>query len=838
MAILHLLKNFNNYYNRQLKIRETLEDYIDDDDIYITSIGTDERPMNFDIKDGLLTEAIFNYTAANPTPDYAIVEFEDTFTRWFVIECKQTRGLQHKAILKRDVLAEFYSVIKESPCIIQKGYVGNSSVLAFNKEQQQYNKIKDKELLIKDNTNMGYVVGFIDRDAEHSGVIDATYKGALQVEFDYTSLPTSIKDYMAIGSATPNQKLEIIKNQNKINVCPSLDFGIVWKTFYTPNIPVRNSGKVYGRNRANFPSAPSTGDIVSNYCTLTTSTGSTLSTNCGVEAYYGPSNNIPEDTKAFMSQYSSVWRSKINNGFSLDLWTTYLNLDMTTLNILNAYVGKVCEISGVYYKVEIAHDGDYNKSMVATSSPYATAFANSLKATLPTAAEVYGMSAGVSNPMYVEEHGPYDTEASDFTIYYKTEDIHLRLVQQNVNIWTELTAKSSRSHLIDAPYDMFVIPYGDDSLEYTYMNETYHPNKNMAINLAIEMCRALGTGVSYDIQIVPYCPIRNEGTIGDTIDFSLCNCELIYNGTNHDATDTVVGVYMWAEKSSDTFSIVESRSDLTLVGSELTYKEITQLKQFILCSPDKAAQWEFNPCMNNGIKKWNVAFDYRPFSSYVKVQPEWDYLYGTTESDMRGLIFNGAYSITQLSDAWSNYVANNKNYQAIFDTQIGSQIKQYDIQNKAAWDTLTARSIGWGFVGPAMKTYYNIKEQEMQESIQNVQLEAQRKLFEYQLDNIQSQPTTISKLTSINTDFRIFPFVEIFTGSDTDIKNFRNNIKWNGMTIMCVGMIEEYLESGTETFIQATLLRYNHFIEIENDFTAVQEINTELNKGIYITKEV
>lgn len=833
MAILHLLKNFNNYYNRQLKIRETLEDYIDDDEIYITSIGTDERPMNFDIKDGLLTEAIFNYTAANPTPDYAIVEFEDTFTRWFVIECKQTRGLQHKAILKRDVLAEFYSVIKESPCIIQKGYVGNSSVLAFNKEQQQYNKVKDKELLIKDNTNMGYVVGFIDRDAEHSGPVDATYKGSLQINFDYASLPTSIKDYMAIGSATPNETLERIKGDSTNNICPSLEFGL--KTIRSK---LWYYGKVFSKPRSNFPSTPSTGEEVTNYTTLDRDSYNVYPvtyTNC-----YAVSENYVNITEAadFMGTYASMWRNKLIN-ITKDMWYSYLGLDLTTLTILQQLNGKICEIGGVYYKCKLVSGlSVQNKSMGVNASPYAAALTNALKVTLPSETELNGIVLKQRSVYYDEDHTPFDTESTDYTIYYNTEEIYLRLVPQNVNVWTELTAKSSRSHLIDAPYDMFVIPYGDDSLDYTYMNVTYHPDKNMAVNLAIEMCRSLGTSESYDIQIVPYCPIRNEGTIGDTIDFSLCNCELIYNGTNHDATDTVVGVYMWAEKSSDTFSIVESRSDLTLVGSELTYKEITQLKQFILCSPDKAAQWEFNPCMNNGIKKWNVSFDYRPFSSYVKIQPEWDYLYGTAESDMRGLIFNGAYSITQLSDAWNNYVANNKNYQAIFDTQIGSQIKQYDIQNKAAWDTLTARSIGWGFVGPAMKTYYNIKEQEMQESIQNVQLEAQRKLFEYQLDNIQSQPTTISKLTSINTDFRIFPFVEIFTGSDTDIKNFRNNIKWNGMTIMCVGMIEEYLESGTETFIQATLLRYNHFIEIENDFTAVQEINTELNKGIYITKEV
>ena len=847
MAIIHLLKNYNNYYNRQLKIRENLDDYLDDEDIYITSIGSEERPANFDIKDGLLTEAIFNYSILMPTPDYCLVEIDNTFTRWFVIECKQTRGLQHRAILKRDVIAEYYDVIKESPCLIQKGYVNNNSILSFNKENQSYNKIKDKEILLKDNTQSGYVVGFIDRGAENNNTITATYSDGLSVNFDYSTLPSSIKDYMAIGSATPTSTNKRILNDDKKNILVSANFGLDFGNDDSSLISIPdgqwNYGKVYASEnssgRSAFSNAPSTGDIVSNTATLTTQiyyqNDPITYTNCYAYTY---KSGLPTNTEItnFMSAFSSIWKNKLAV-FDLSYWSSMLSLNYNkTLDLLE-YNGQICEIGGVYYKCEIASINSQNNSLVASSSTLANWITSSIRGKMPTSQELGGITAGNTSPRYGNGHDPDYIQPSDITIYYKTEDIYIKLVQQNVKVWTKLTAKASRNHLIDAPYDMFVIPYSE--IQYKYMNQTFTANKSMALNIAIEICRSLGTGASYDIQIVPYCPIRNEGTMADPVDFSLCNCELIYNGSTLDPNqDDAIGLYMWAEKSSENFYINENNADLTLVSSELTYKEITQLKQFILCSPDKASQWEFNPCMNNGIKRWNISFDYRPFSSYVRIQPEWSYLYGTDGPDIRGLIFNGAYSITQLSDAWSNYVANNKNYQAIFDTQINTQIKQYDVQNKASWETLIPRSIGWGFIGPAMKTYYNIKEQEMTEQLQNISLESQRKLFSYQLDNIQNQPTTISKLTSINMDFRIFPFVEIFKGSDDDLKNFRNNIKWNGMTIMCVGKIEEYIESNNETFIQATLLRYNHFINIENDFTAVQEINAELNKGVYITKEV
>ena len=105
MTKLHLLKNFNNYYNRQLKLKSTVNDYITDSNIFIKTIDN----VNFDIQDGLFTEAIINYNAALATPNYCIVEtgsiVSDTwvstgFTRWFVIESKQTRGLQYKLALK------------------------------------------------------------------------------------------------------------------------------------------------------------------------------------------------------------------------------------------------------------------------------------------------------------------------------------------------------------------------------------------------------------------------------------------------------------------------------------------------------------------------------------------------------------------------------------------------------------------------------------------------------------------------------------------------------------------------------------------------------------------
>lgn len=113
-------------------------------------------------------------------------------------------------------------------------------------------------------------------------------------------------------------------------------------------------------------------------------------------------------------------------------------------------------------------------------------------------------------------------------------------------------------------------------------------------------------------------------------------------------------------------------------------------------------------------------------------------------------------------------------------------------------------------------------------------MKAQKDIFNYQLDNIKSQPNAISKLTSINVDFRIYPFIEIYMGHSDDIKNFRNAMKWNGMTIMVQGYIREYLKPNQEeTYVEASILRFNDYVAQSCDFHLVTEINKELNKGLY-----
>lgn len=834
MYNIHLFTNYNNYYNRQVKFKATLNEYLTDEDIFLMSF----EKRNFVIADGIRTQHIIEYSAGNlPTPNYLIAEDEKThaFTRWFVIKCRQTRGCQYTLFLKRDTIADLYDSVKVSPLLVKKGYVDDNNVLVFNKEMQEYNKVKKNELLIKDNTNSGYVVGFIDQKKDYGSDIYTSFKDELQVDFDYSALPSSITDYMAIGNATPNATTKRIVGDNKANVALKVNFGsykFVEDSLNRDIYSNYNFNEYFWMNgyRGKYNEITDTGTNYGNgifYTLSTTLANYSLSNNCII--------NCGENGKSLeISNSVSLYVSNKFSQFDLAYVYDWFSINSSPLALVESYEGKICEISGTYYRCEVTRSG---ASTLETITPPSYELAT-LKSFMPTST-VLAMWANINNnvtPQYESGHTPSDMLISDFTAYAKTEQIYIKLIQQDINIYTRLTPSANRNHLIDNPYDMFVIPYSDEMV-YEVNGSSYSANKNMAINLAQAICLASGSDV-YDIQIVPYCPFDVPTT--PTIDFSLINSEPIKLG----ADDSVIGYYFWASKSSGEITLSETREELTLSGDSYSYKEITQLRQYFLCSPNKESVYEFNPAMNKGISEWKISYDYRPFSSYIKVQPKWDYLYSLNTSsyngltDQRGLLYNGNYSITQLNSAWSEFVNSNKNYQAIFDTEIKTQLSQNQLQNKAYEETIGIRSYNLNPIKAVMNVIGMEREIDFMRESQSIDINARRQLFNYQLNNIKSQPNTIRKMASINTDFRIFPFVEVYDTTPQDKENFDNLIKYNGMTIMVMGFMEQYLQDNTETFFQASVVRFTDFIGVENDYTLVSDINNELEMGLYITKEV
>ena len=209
-----LLRGYNNYFNRIVKKYSTLANYKTNSASYL-----ELENINFNPNDGVTTELVIGSSSQKEnnlplkwdeigTPDYAICyEMEGTPAaavikhRWFVLESERTRAGQYRIALKRDVLADNYDKVMDAPCFVEKGnIINNSDPAIFNNEEMSFNQIKQSEILLKDNTGCGWIVGYVSQDKTRYPASDyyestspvATYE-------DYADVPAEIKRLAGVG---------------------------------------------------------------------------------------------------------------------------------------------------------------------------------------------------------------------------------------------------------------------------------------------------------------------------------------------------------------------------------------------------------------------------------------------------------------------------------------------------------------------------------------------------------------------------------------------------------------------------------------------------------------
>lgn len=110
--------------------------------------------------------------------------------------------------------------------------------------------------------------------------------------------------------------------------------------------------------------------------------------------------------------------------------------------------------------------------------------------------------------------------------------------------------QSHRIHLNDAPYDMFAIPYG----EITMKNANVKCNKDGSMAIAFYAAAEMGSGVVYDVQLLPYCPcldwIDDRGRIDES--YGQEGYEYSYI---KDSQGNKKSIMIWCNHSSGTFNI-------------------------------------------------------------------------------------------------------------------------------------------------------------------------------------------------------------------------------------------------------------------------------------------
>ena len=126
-----LLLHYNNYFNRIIKKKDTIADYKSADANY-----KEVSNINFNPGDGVNTSIVLGLGQtgvifdANEEFDY-LVAYETVDnkqvidSRWFILEQDRKRGGQYELTLKRDVLADNYNDVVNSPIFLEKGFIND-----------------------------------------------------------------------------------------------------------------------------------------------------------------------------------------------------------------------------------------------------------------------------------------------------------------------------------------------------------------------------------------------------------------------------------------------------------------------------------------------------------------------------------------------------------------------------------------------------------------------------------------------------------------------------------------------------------------------------------------
>ena len=242
------------------------------------------------------------------------------------------------------------------------------------------------------------------------------------------------------------------------------------------------------------------------------------------------------------------------------------------------------------------------------------------------------------------------------------------------------TIPETRSKLVDAPYDMFAIPY--NSIKVINTDGNFNTDGSISFNIAMDIARKYSGNsevkILYDIQLLPYCPMFNIMTSNSgEIDISSLTKDTNYTFITDNETSQNKSIILFPKTSSFSNTI---QLDNPIVIQD--YKVESETDMYRLCSPNYSGVFEFNAAKNGGIQYFNVNYTYMPYTPYIRVAPNFGRLYKQEFNDNRGLLCGGEFSLPIISDAWETYQLQNKNYQASFDRQISNMEVNNSVQRE------------------------------------------------------------------------------------------------------------------------------------------------------------
>ena len=807
-----ILKKFNNYFNRKIIKYDTLEDYQEHSEDFFIPKNSDGSITQFDFNpnDNVMTATIINNLEFDP--DYLVVFTEineeiKIISRWFIIEQTRNRQKQWNYQLKRDVIVDNFDTLLNAPIFVQKGMLHDNDPFIFNSEGMSFNQIKKSETLLKDKSKTAWIVCYLAKSLQSSNINLNIASEEVIPEF-YTiadiasdlGLPESIVIQALNFDGTSTNGLQVTE---KIKI-------------KYRNVSLYPSGQ---SRQANFEFSGSLDGVTSSYWDTTGSYTDYLFTNNGLFELDPFSDAVINKRESLISAMPSV--------LSRDY---YLPETLSLTNVLNRYRNKVILYLGNYYTF------DFNfGALQSTSVRLAPRTYNAWNEVCEMTQENSSTGTNIYN-----RNGEADLIADE-----KKLDLQMTVYTPATRSY-KAKISSARNVCYEQEFDIIAMPFS--ALNVSTSEGDFTTENDISQKVASALAIKEGTNI-YDVQLLPYCPTPDLISDDNEIDLNNLSVDSDYNFITFDNAGVItnVGVILYLKRSSFSTIIEYSLNihDSIKIDSECDF--------YRLSSPNYQGMFEFNVAKNGGNVEFFKAYcTYKPYTPFIKVTPKFNYLYGEDYNDNRGLICGGDFSLPRSSSAWQQYQLENKNYQNIFNREIQNMnfMQSIEMRNQLISGAVgvisdTAKGAGTGaFVGGgtgaliggalgaiASGIGYAVDTDTLAKT-QREQRQLAIDKFNYQLGNIKALPYTLTKVGAFDISSKIFPFLEYYSCTDKEKDALREKIKYESMTVMRIGTINEFKDfDNKKNYFKGELIRND---EIADDSHVLNAIYEELLKGVYI----
>lgn len=798
MATIIYLSGYNNYYNRIIKdpSQRSANFYAQ-----LRECVFSVSEVNFNPSDGVITSLIVNYPGEIDDQigvDYLVVANDLTNeieSRWFIIERIRRLGGQYLLQLKRDIVSDTYEKLLDADVFVEKAFISDTKdPLLFNSEQMTFNEIKTEETLIKDELGIPWIVGYLSPYNDNgealgdlTAPIELSYSAA-----DYTF--ETLEDFAYGDSA-----LRYVKARNittRLYVGSELDGG-----YYDISI---------NGNISNFNNFAGTIDYGYNW-----RNGSKTP----------PSENL-----------DYAWDSAGMNVFLASTYEDYLpaGYEKTVDDGPIIYDGKNIYISSTNttYKVKV---------FTTQQDIYCVIPANS---------EVFNQLKGVINSVRTGWLPSGEPNGKTFGLIVTALTYRMEFEQVS-GVQGSVTIGSNRFRCNDAPYDIFCIPAGDIAVYNGAEQPVFTQSAEVSMAAAMGLAKKYsGSGFLYDLQLLPYCPVREyiEQRGYDYI-LDVSNAGVV-KGSILDNNSTEVGVVLYVRNSAFTLDVLY---EVDVPSDPIELKVSDMCDVYRITSPNYSGIFQFSAAKNGGISLFNVDCQYKPYAPYIHVNPNFGGLYGHDYNDTRGLIVGGDFSLPMITDAWSNYEIQNKNYSNAFDRQIQNLEVNNSVQrereiwqavagtvgatvNGAVTGSLTsggnpAAAAAGAIVGGGLSAVGGIRDVQLADKLRSETMDYTRDMYGYNLGNIKALPYSLSRVSAFNPNNKVFPMLEYYTCSEREKNALRDKIRYNGMTVMAVGRLRDYIREAPNYF-KGQLIRLTEGSMLDGH--ELRDLYDEINRGVFI----